>query len=325
MIASLTEWVRRDWMCFWFGPPSPREQLALIRIGTALVLVFVLYVNTFDMTSTFHTMTAGANTPGPEGHPPFFPLEVFSWGHTVGWVWTVHTLAIIVSLMLMLGIFPRLMALLCMVFLFGYAKYNPSMVIGLDYLLLTALFYLVLSPSADVLSVYSLPPAVSELPVAGGRPRVWDTEPVGPQYSWGTFPLRLLQLHLSVMYFQSGLRRLGGDWLAGQAFWHPRIQELSPPVAPETLDMFPSMLSFFTYTMLLFELLYPVFIWNRRLRYPAFAVMVLVHLTVGVLWDVLPFAFLMMVLNVSFLPSEGLADLREGLRLALARALGRKI
>ena len=41
------------WLTFWFPVPAPKAQLALIRAGTALILLYVLFVRSFDLEAQF--------------------------------------------------------------------------------------------------------------------------------------------------------------------------------------------------------------------------------------------------------------------------------
>ena len=51
--ATLARRVYSVWLSFWFPAPAPHGQLALLRIGTALILLYVLFVRSFDLESEF--------------------------------------------------------------------------------------------------------------------------------------------------------------------------------------------------------------------------------------------------------------------------------
>jgi hypothetical protein len=172
-----------------------------------------------------------------------------------------------------------------------------------DGLLTVALAYLALAPSGRVLGVFArvepdapqYPPYLAyledELP---RRPEV--TLPIS------ALPVRMLQLHLSLLYLHSALAKLTTDWLAGTPLWHPRLVALGTLFPVETLQAVPYLTSLVTYGLLLFELFYAALIWVPVLRYPLLALALAVHLFVGIAWGLLPFNLLMIVLNLAFVP-----------------------
>lgn len=300
------------WLDFWFGLPAPHANLALIRIGTALMLLYVLFLRSFDITTRF-TVAGGAD-PAALGafDPVAWPFSVFTWVDAAWWVWSMHVLALLVAAALLLGVVSPLAAALGLVFQLSYVHQNPAMLVSLDGLLILALAYLALAPSGQVLGLLPLRGRPPPARMSYDPYRVWERPEVSTV--WATFPLRLLQLHLCVLYVHSALGRLVGDWLAGTAFWHPRLVELGTPFSLETLLAVPWLTSVITFGLVLFELLYPVLVWLPRLRYPLLALAVVVHLTVGWAWGLMPFNLLMIVLNAAFIPRAHLSALLERLR-----------
>ena len=308
---------RQDWLNFWFAPPDPTAQWALIRIGVALVLLYVLFVRSYDL--VWPLSLPGEGEPGQPSlfSQPEFPLALFGWFLRPWWLWGVHSLALILALLLMLGVFPRVMAMGSLVLQFSYAHQSPALLLGLDYLLITILFYLSMAPSSAVLSLYRVPPLPPYMRISYNPQRVWDDTAM-PTLAWGAFPARLLQFHLSAIYLNSGVARLGGDWLAGQALWHPRVTDPTPPVPLELLEGSPWLLSLVVYSLLLFELFYPVLIWVRPVRYLLLGLMVLAHMAAALIWNLAAFNLLMIVLNLIFVPREHLLVVVKGLQAMYA-------
>ncbi|MEE8433669.1 MAG: HTTM domain-containing protein, partial [bacterium] len=152
-------------------------------------------------------------------------------------------------------------------------------------------------------------PLVSSVasPVSSARP-VHEEEPSAP---WAGIAMRMMQVHLCILYFQSGLAKLNAGWFGGIALWHPRLVETGTPLAPEMLRDAPFLLVLIPVSLALFELFYAVFIWLRGFRHVTIVCAVLVHLSVGVLWEKLPFSLLMIAMNMAFL-SPKLLDLLFG-------------
>ena len=303
------------WLDFWFHP-APLYNMALMRAGTGLVLVYVLLVRSYDLEAQLSVQLLG----DPRAVGGFdmlaWPFSIFNWHDSSGWLWTVHIAAITAAAAFMLGIFPTLSGLLTLVFLLSYAHRNPTVLLGLDNLLLMALAYLVLMPCGMKLSIPGGQVWPRPVPPRPSYPRSDEQEPV----PWSGLPYRALQIHLCLFYFQAGLGKLNAAWLDGLALWHPHLVAKGAPFSLETLQDSPYLLGLVPIGLALFELFYGVLIWLPRLRYPALALAVAVHLTVGILWDKLPYNLLMIALNVAFLaPAHLDAGLdKAGKLLALA-------
>ena len=312
---TLTRRVYSAWLSFWFPTPAPYGQLALIRIGTALILLYTLFVGSFDLETRVGPAVWSDPATRAALDPIGWPFTVLLWVKATWWLWTMHVLAMLVAGALLAGVVSPLMAALSLAFQLSYAHYNPAMLLGLDGLLILALTYLSLVPSGRMLGVFGrpeietpqYPPYLAYL--ADELPRRPDA--VLP---WCALPVRMLQIHLSLLYLHSALAKLTTDWLAGTALWHPRLVALGALVPLETLQSTPWVTSVITYGLVLFELFYAVLIWVRPLRYPLLALALVVHLTVGIAWGLLPFNLLMLVLNLAFVPPAHLQSLVRFIR-----------
>jgi hypothetical protein len=305
------------WLAFWFPTPAPRAQLALVRVGTALVLLYVLFVRSFDLEAQFSPTFLRDAALRESLDPLGWPFSVFLWVSGSGWLWSMHVLAMLLAAAFLAGVLTPLMAALSLVFQLSYAHHNPVMLLGVDGLLILALVYLSLVPSGEVLGV--LGRGVPEPEPEEGAP---PPAPAGEELPrsllaglpWSALPVRVLQLHLCVLYFQSGLGKLTTDWLSGTPLWHPRLTALGALYPLETLHAAPYLTSLITHGLLLFELFYPVLLWVRPLRYPLLALALGVHLTVGLVWGLLPFNLLMLALNLVFVPPAHLEALARFMR-----------
>jgi hypothetical protein len=285
------------WMRFWF-PPASLGQLALLRIGVGLVLLFALFVASFDVQAHYSLDGWGDPLTLRGLDPTAWPFSVFDWFGNDFWLWVVHVLALLAALAFLLGVLPLWNGALTIVFLLSYLHRNPAVALGFDGLLLLGVFYLALTPCGRAFSV-----------LAGVGPAVRPTTPLGhpdeaPGPVWAGFPLRLLQLHLSLLYFFSGLAKLTPEWLAGVVFWHPRVAETGLPIAYEFMAAHPQLTVFVIYGAVLFQLFFPVIVWMPRFRYAMLGVAVVVHLAVGILWGKLAFNLLLLVLDFAFVPPQ---------------------
>jgi hypothetical protein len=294
----------RAWLTFWFYPVS-MAQLALLRIGTGLILLYVLFVTSFDLEAHYGIQGWGDPLALRAVNPLAWPFSILNWFPNPFWLWAVQVLAIIVAVAFLIGILPFWSGALSLVFVLSYSHRNPAAMVELDALLWMALLYVLLTPCGRVFGVMAVPPPAQPIYVPA-----LPVREAGPH--WAGFPIRVLQLHLCILYFQAGLAKLTPDWLAGTAFWHPRLVETGLPAAQEWLRAHAQLSAFVIYGVILFLLLFPLFVWMGRFRYIALAVAVLVHLGLGLLWGHFPLHLLMLVLLLAFvIPDHVDAVLRE--------------
>ncbi|MCH7479363.1 MAG: HTTM domain-containing protein [SAR324 cluster bacterium] len=291
------------WLDFWFAESSP-VTLALMRIGTGILLLYNLLIRSYDLEALYATGSLGSSVALRGLDPMAFPFSLFAWSDSAVWLWAVHLAAIAVAVAFLLGVYPTATGLLALVFHLSYGLRNPAIMLGLDGLLALALFYLALAPCGRALTV--LPAAPAPAPRSISRREAAQRPP-----RWGGLPLRALQIHLCVLYFTSGLGRLNAAWLSGVVLWHPRLVEKGVPFAAETLQDHPFLLTLVADWLVLFELFYGVLIWLPRLRYPVMGVAAATHLAVGILWGKLPFNLLMLVMNLAFIRPGHLEFLAE--------------
>ncbi len=297
----------RAWLTFWFQPVS-MAQLALMRIGTGLVLLYVLFVASFDLEAHFGVDGWGEEAALRGLNPLAWPFSILHWFPNPFWLWAVHVLAVVVAVAFLIGILPFWSGSLMLYFLLSYSHRNPAVLVGMDSLLWLVLFYLLLTPCGRMFGVMASPPPPSTDYLPG-----LDSRKEGPH--WEGFPVRVLQLHLCILYFLAGLAKLTPDWLAGTAFWHPRLVETGVPLAQETLRAHPEWSALVIYGVVLFLFFFPVLVWMRRFRYLMLGAAVAMHLTLGLMWGHFPVHLLMLVMLLAFVDPLHLdAALQRALR-----------
>ena len=303
LIESLLRRAYAAWLTFWFPAPAPQGTLALLRIGTALLLIYVLFVRSFDLDTPFSRAVWADPETLHQLDPIAWPFSLFGWSESTVWMWTLHGLAMLVAMAFLLGVLTPLAAALSLLLQLSYAHQNPAMLLGVDGLLILALAYLSLVSSGRVLGVFARDtPGTPEYPPYLSYLKDEQTRGGAGDWPWSGLPLRLLQLHLSLLYLHSALAKLTTDWVAGTALWHPRGLPGGALYGFETLHAAPYLAGTVATGLLLFELLYAVLIWVRPLRYPLLVLALGVHLGVGFTWNLVPFNLLLLVLNLVFVP-----------------------
>jgi hypothetical protein len=154
---------------------------------------------------------------------------------------------------------------------------------GVDNFMTIGLFYLMLSPLPDY---YSLDQRWRKL-----RPK--DGQLVG-------FFRRVLQLHLCVIYFFSGLTKcLGAGWWDGSNIWRALIRPPFNIIPPEILVRWKYFLPVAGISICLIETGYPFFIWLKRTRLVWLVAIIAMHVAIGVTMGMYLFALIMIILNVA--------------------------
>lgn len=117
--------------------------------------------------------------------------------------------------------------------------------------------------------------------------------------------LRVLQLHLCVVYFTAGFSKLGGqEWMNGTAIWQAINQPqfytgLTPFV--KSLASYPWGSATLTWGTLAIELFFPLLIWIRWGKMQAIFLIgvILMHVFIGAVMGLQLFAWVMIVFDLS--------------------------
>jgi hypothetical protein len=184
---------------------------------------------------------------------------------------------------LLVGLACRYSAILAWLLHLCAAKSGGFVSYGVDNFMTIGLFYLMLSPLPDR---YSLDWRLREL------------RPKNPQLLG--FWHRVLQLHLCVIYFFSGLTKcLGGGWWDGSNVWRALIRPPFNVIDPEILVQWKSLFPVAGIFICLLEIGYPFFIWNGKTRMIWLICICGMHLGIGLMMGMYLFALIMIVLNLA--------------------------
>jgi hypothetical protein len=163
------------------------------------------------------------------------------------------------------------------------AKSGGFVSYGMDNFLTIGLFYLMLSPLPDRFSLDW---------------RLRDLRPKHPQLLG--FWRRVLQLHLCVIYFFSGLTKcLGTGWWDGSNVWRALIRPPFNVIDPEILVRWKYLFPVAGIFIWLLEFGYPFLIWSSRTRKLWLFGICGMHIVIGVTMGMYLFSLVMIVLNVA--------------------------
>jgi uncharacterized membrane protein YphA (DoxX/SURF4 family) len=196
---------------------------------------------------------------------------------------------------LLLGLACRFSAILAWFVHLCAAESGAFVSYGVDNFMTIGLFYLMLSPLPDR---YSLDWRWRKY-----QPR--DRQLLG-------FFRRVLQIHLCLIYFFSGLTKsLGRGWWDGSNIWRALIRPPFNIIDPEILVRGRYFFPIAGILICLLEIGYPFLIWNSKTRKIWLIGICIMHAGIGLTMGMYLFAFIMIILNLAaFGPGLIRADLR---------------
>ncbi|MCI0360624.1 MAG: HTTM domain-containing protein [Planctomycetaceae bacterium] len=294
-----------------FHRPRDTRVCALIRITyAALVLIHwaVLYPDLELWYGENGVLPGGVSREVAEAyqwsllwHLPATPAAL----NACFWIAVSHTV------MLGVGLLPRINAACLLVWLISFQNRNGFILDGEDTTMRLLALYLVLMPCGASWSANSLlwrwwngiqTEKADRLGATAGLP---SSAAGHLQPAWG---LRLLQIQMAVIFLTAGLAKIGdADWLGGTAMYYvARLDDYFGRFpTPTWLFDQPWSVALATWSVILGELLVPVFIWFRQTRRWALVAAILFHLANEWTMHLFLFHWLMLAGWLSFLePSE---------------------
>ena len=273
---------------FWFTPRSPR-MLGVIRILTGVLLLYSLAVWTLELSTFF--ATDGLLPVSYRGSNELW----FAWSH-LDWfassstmLLVVHCIGMLVVVLFTTGIQTRVTSVLTAVIAIGYCNRSIGADFGLDQILAFLCMYCAIGNSGGAYSIDRM--------LAFGK-----SVPAPPPSATTNIAIRLIQIHLCVVYFFAAVGKLQGTtWWSGEAVWRAMASYEYQQIDMTWLANYLPLVSAMTVVSLFWELLYPALVWPRLTRPIMLGFAVLVHLGIGLCMGMLEFGLVMLVANMAFL------------------------
>jgi hypothetical protein len=287
----------RAWVRFWFTPSDPIG-LHIVRTLTGLVLLGWLLLTYGSQLESFLGLNGWVDTKAfaeasrlPEGvfTPSWSVLYLFGGDPT--WMRIVFWASVVVLAAFTLGVLPRVTAILAWVIVASFTA-NPAFEHEGDALLQMLTFYLMvgylfgglMNGGGELLAWLVGPFVRGLLGLRAPCPGTQLRRLLGPFVTWPLSPrtdgrglaanmaLRLLQVHLALIFVTSGLHKLQfGDWWAGVALWFPLHPPFETTLAEAQAnkahaELFLSLLNIGAYATLAWQIGFPLFAWRPRWR-----------------------------------------------------------
>lgn len=283
---SIRLWIRemtQGWDTFWFAPRCP-QVLGVIRVLTGLIVLWTFLVWTFEL-STFL------------GQDGLLPLEyrqrlgaTYSWSH-LDWcssstsLMAVHVIAMGIVAMFAAGIGTRVTSVLTALLVISYGNRSIGAGFGLDQINAFLCLYCAVGNSGGAFSI--------------DRWRGWNQ---GRADASTNVAIRLIQIHLCVVYFFAAIGKLQGTtWWTGEAVWLSLASYEYQTIDMTWLSGYMGLVAVMTLASLFWELFYAALVWPRLTRPLILILAIPVHLGIGLCMGMMSFALVMLVANLSFI------------------------
>ncbi|RKG74583.1 hypothetical protein [Corallococcus terminator] len=282
--------VPRRRLATFFGAPSSAEPLGIMRIGVALLLL----VQAFSMSDSLHVLL------DDRGLVPWSISESLASPVAPRLGLLVAALAPLglspeaavrgflllygVSLVgLLLGYRSRLSAVVAWIAHTVILNSGPFFVYGVETFAHISLFYCAVMPVGEAFS--------------------WDVRvgrTSGAPSAAATLALRVLQIHMCIIYFATGLEKLLGPlWREGTAIWKVLMQPQYAQFGFAWLASVPWVVKLASWSTLVVEVGYFVFVWPRRTRGLWVMMTLGMHLGIAMTMGLWLFSGMMAVLTFS--------------------------
>ena len=286
------------WNQFWFTPYQG-PAIAWLRVATGVISLLWWLSFLPDLSLWF----------GEKGVLPLSTLETligtgsrsvyrFSWfylGESLLLTSCLWMLGLIAILLHTLGIFGRLSTLISWSFVISTVHRMP---------MLTGLMEPVLTMSLAYLAIAA--PQLNTKKLNTQKRLLWRGKqtPTTPlDLSLNRLAIRLLQVHALFFYVVMFSTQLRSDtWWEGEAIWTLMASSETRTLDLTLLGKTPWLLNLFTHGVLIFEIIFPILVWNQKLRPLLLTLSTIFWLFLGLTSGLLLFCLAMLSLSLAFWP-----------------------
>lgn len=292
------------WNRFWFTPADPAT-LGLIRLCGGAMIFYTHLVWTLDLEGFFGPQSRISSDFARAFHNSDWAWSHWFWTDSPAVLWTVHILALVVLAMFAVGLCTRITSVLTFAIVVAYAHRVPGALFGLDQINGLLALYLMIGPSGAAFSVDSWlrrrgmrDEGRGSRDAASLAPR---PSPLTPRSTSANIAIRLIQVHMCIVYLFAGFGKLLGDsWWAGTAMWGAFGNYEYQSLDMTWLAAWPLAINFLTHLTIVWECSYCVLVWPRLTRPLVIALAVPLHLGIALCMGMITFGLVMLVGNLAF-------------------------
>lgn len=318
--AGICNWLADGWAGwnrFWFTPIDAAT-LGLVRILAGAMLLYTHLVWSLGLEEFFgsrawmspratHLFYNGPLTDEVFRQSDPYGGINFAWSyfyglHTPTQLWLAHGAALVVFALLTVGLFTRVMAVLAYIATLAYVHRTPCATFGLDQINTMLAMYLLVGPCGQCYSVD-----------AWLRRRWWRDTSRQPRVG-ANVALRLIQIHMCVIYLFAGFGKLTGlQWWTGEGLWGAVANYEYQSLDATWLAGWPLLVAVMSHITVYWEVFYCAAIWPRWTRPVMLAIAIPLHLGIAMFMGMITFGLAMLIANLAFVPSGVVRAVEERL------------
>lgn len=284
------------WNRFWFLPSDPYT-LGVIRLLTGLVALYWYATYTPDLLRFFGKsglLPVASVSLLEGGRFSFSYLNYLSSSTDLA---IAHWVGLAILIAFAIGFATRITSVLALVVVLSYIHRGPMLTAQTEPILSMVMVYLCLGPSGASWSVdcYLARRKLGSAATADS-----------PSCSFAaTISLRLIQVHLAMLVGLMALSQLMGEtWWQGMGVWWLAARTESRMFDLSWLHDHQFVINFWTHAIVFFELAFVALVWQPLARPLLLALGVLVWTSVAVLTGNVPFALILIIASLAFVPGE---------------------
>lgn len=295
-LAQLRE-LPRFWDRFWFTPTDV-STYCLIRVLAGAMLFYTHLVWTIDL-EAFFGPTPWVTNAAMEARNSTLQIGQYAWSFhwwidSTAMLWTMHIICLVILAMFMVGFYSRMTSILSMLILVSYTNRVPEAQYGLDQINALLTLYLCVGPSG---AMYSVDRWLAKRKAARAGVEV----PIQPSIA-ANVGIRLIQLHMCVIYLFAGIGKMAGTtWADGTAMWGAIANLEYQSLDLTWLAAWPIMINILTHVTTWWELTYSALVWPRLTRPVMVALSIPLHLGIAFFLGMITFGLAMLIGNAAFI------------------------
>jgi uncharacterized membrane protein YphA (DoxX/SURF4 family) len=308
IFLAIRQWghdVADAWNRFWFAPTDPAT-LALVRIFAGAMLLYTHLVWTAgldDFFGPYGWISPEAVRINFQHQNASFAWSWFHWFESASVLWIVHVACLVVFALLTIGLFSRVASVLALLATIAYQHRVPGALFGLDQINTMLVMYLVIGPCG---ARYSLDALLGRRAArAAAASASASREAAVPASVAANVAVRLIQVHMCVIYLFAGLAKLTGEtWWTGYAMWDAFANYEYQSLSATWMADWPLLIAALTHATVFWETFYCALVWPRLTRPVMLALAVPVHLGIALFMGMITFGLVMLIGNLAFVPPD---------------------
>ncbi|HEX3868847.1 MAG TPA: hypothetical protein VHV77_00280 [Pirellulales bacterium] len=315
-LSQLTQHFGEGWNRFWFLPSDPFT-LSVMRVLVGLLAIALVASFTPDLdrffgprsflpVETVETLVAQRHA-----NEPVWQFSYLDYIRNGRELWVAHGVSLAVLAVFTLGLYSRISAIAALIVVLSYMHRAALITSQFEPVLAFLMFYLCFGPCGAYASIDAW--------LRRRRLRPGENDVVAPS-STATISIRLIQVHLVAVFVMSVLAKMFGDvWWNGTAVWWLTTNSPARLVDFQFLASNKAgiyVTNAWSHAQVVYELLFPVLIWNRWARPLLIVVGVVMWTLMALLTGLLGFSAAMVVASFAFVTPD---EARRLCSLALAR------